>query len=318
MSPTSRRQFFLTAAAALATPSLAPGKVTLPMRTAFIDEGDFNILLARSNTERWHTLPIGQRIDKVAHALRGRPYVGFTLEIHDRIESPSVNFKGLDCWTFFEICLGFARMIGWRRKQHRPQDLLAEIERTRYRGGVCHGNYLDRIHYLAEWFFENEARGIATDITRELGGAQRMKGRKIQEMTILWKSYRYLRENPSLRAPMAESERKVAKLPVYYIPKSKVAAIEHKLKPGDIAGIVTHHDGGFCSHVGLITKLSSGKNHFFHASRDKKKVIVDSPLSQYLHRYKKHAGAIIARPLENANTITDTATYKRNLRKLGG
>jgi len=231
------------------------------MRTAFVGEDDFNILLARSNTERWHTLPIAQRIDKVAHALRGRPYVGFTLEIDDK----------------FETCLGFARMIGWRRKQHRPQDLLAEIERTRYRGGVCHGNYLDRIHYLAEWFFENEARGIATDITRELGGAQRVKDRKIQEMTVLWKSYRYLKNNPSLRAPMAESERKV-----------------------------------------LITKLNSGKNHFFHASRDKKKVIVDSPLSQYLHRYKKHAGAIIARPLENGNAITDTATYKRNLRKLGG
>ena len=32
-------------------------------------------------------------------------------EIDNRIEAPSVNFNGMDCWTFFEISLGFARML---------------------------------------------------------------------------------------------------------------------------------------------------------------------------------------------------------------
>jgi len=137
-------------------------------------------------------------------------------------------------------------------------------------------------------------------------------------MTILWKSYRYLKKNPSLRTPMAKHERDIAKLPVYFIPKTKVAKIEHKLRNGDIAGIVTHNDGGFCSHVGLITRTGDGKALFFHASRDYRKVVIDKTISGYLHKYKKHAGVIIARPWEVTRTVQDRNLYHRNLKKLGG
>lgn len=88
--------------------------------------------------------------------MQGTPYVGLTLEIDDHIESASVNFKGLDCWTFFETALGLARMFGQAKTRYEPSDLLREIEWTRYRGGQCHGNYLDRIHYLDEWFRDND------------------------------------------------------------------------------------------------------------------------------------------------------------------
>jgi|GEM_PF-6609400 len=115
------------------------------MSTVFRGERDFYAILKKAQRENWAALPIGDRIVRVGRELHGRPYEGFTLEIHDRIESPSVNLKGLDCWTFFEICLGFARMLGWKRPDYSPKNLLREIEFTRYRAGVCHGNYLDRI-----------------------------------------------------------------------------------------------------------------------------------------------------------------------------
>ncbi len=312
-----RRQFLPLLTAGLAPfPRLADARVTLPMRTAFKGQATFERILKKALAEGWQRLPVGERMTRVAVELRGKPYESWTLEIHDKIESPSVNFDGLDCWTFFEACLGFARMIGWKRERYTPENLLQEIEFTRYRGGVCTGDYLERIHYLAEWFFENEARGVAEDITRELGGAERIYGRKIQEMTVLWRSYRYLKNNPELRPRMAASEREVAKLPVYYIPKAKVARIEDKLKNGDIAGIATIHDGGFCSHVGQIIRTKDGVARFFHASRDSKKVIVDSSISDYLKRYSKHAGVIIARPLENSKTVTDPAEYRLNLARL--
>lgn len=318
-----QRRRFLTAAGAagaatVGLPSASRGAVKLPMATVFKGESDFRSITGRAISENWASLPIGPRMIKVARALHGRPYKGFTLEVHDRIESPSVNLHGLDCWTFFETCLGFARMLGWRRPSPQPADLLREIEFTRYRGGVCHGNYLDRIHYLAEWFVENEARGVADDITRDLGGADQIRGRKIQEMTVLWKSYRYLRENPGLRPAMAEHEQRIARLPVYYIPKDRVARIERKLRDGDIAGIATKHHGGFCSHVGLIVRTNDGVARFFHASRNYKRVVVDKSISGYLNSFSGHAGVIIARPKEVSATVTDRTAYLANLRKLTG
>ena len=85
-------------------------------------------------------------------------------------------------------------------------------------------------------------------------------------------------------------------MPVYMIPKSKVAGIESKLKNGDIIGIASHHDGGYCSHVGIIIKDEKGRARFMHASTTYKKVVIDSTISEYLYKFKKHAGILVARP----------------------
>jgi hypothetical protein len=170
------------------------------------------------------------------------------------------------------------------------------IELDRYRDGYCNGNYLSRIHYLAEWYADNERRGLISNPTRRLGGER--ISRKCTEMTNMWKHYRYLRNNPGLRRPMARIERQVSAMKVYHIPKHKVANIERHLENGDVVGITSAYDGGFCSHVGLIFKDRSGRARFMHASRDKRQVILDVPISDYLRRYRKHAGIIVGRPKE--------------------
>ena len=290
----------------------------LKLNRTFKGTDQFEKIVKKAVSNDWYKKPIGERIMACAHEMHGTPYVGFTLEIDNRIESPSVNLHGLDCWTFFEIALGMARMLELQKTSYHPNDLLREIEWTRYRSGVCNGNYLDRIHYLAEWFFEAEARGIATDITRELGQAQRLSNRKIQEMTVLWKSYRYLKHNPELRKPMAVHERRVARLPVYYIPRERVHLIESKLQNGDIMGIVTRHDGGFCSHVGLLSKGKDGVARLMHASRNYKRVVVDKSVSGYLKSFSSHLGLIVARPLARKQAVVDNSVYQSNLRKLTG
>ena len=319
---TSRRQF-------LASGTLTPLGLLFPTRGllagpqldlyhTFKGTDQFQKISNKAISKHWHKLPIGERIMVFAREMHGTPYVGFTLEIHDRIESPSVNLRGLDCWTFFETALGMARMVELQKPSYHPNDLLREIEWTRYRGGTCNGNYLDRIHYLAEWFFEAEARGIATDITRELGHSQRLSDRKIQEMTVLWKSYRYLKNNPSLRKPMAVHESRVARLPVDYIPREKVHLVEPKLQNGDILGIVTRHDGGFCSHVGLLSKGKDGVARLMHASRNYKKVVVDKSISAYLKSFSSHLGVMVARPRPRSEAIVNQSSYEKNLRKLTG
>ncbi|HUF63708.1 MAG TPA: N-acetylmuramoyl-L-alanine amidase-like domain-containing protein [Verrucomicrobiales bacterium] len=268
----------------------------LPLETTFRGRAKFERMEEKARSERWDRLALGDRVVRAGRELEGTPYKGFTLEIHDRIESPSVNLEGMDCWTFFETALGFARMLEHPRSDYGPEDLLREVEQTRYRDGVCHGNYLDRIHYLAEWYVDNERRGNLKDLTHDLGGI-RFVNRRCTEMTTLWRSYRYLRNNPSLREPMARLEARISKLPMEYVPTSQVKGIEGKLRNGDVIGIASKYQGGFCSHVGLAYRAPDGTTRLMHASSDAKRVIVDSPVHIYLKRYDKHAGILVGRPL---------------------
>ncbi|MGI8605042.1 MAG: N-acetylmuramoyl-L-alanine amidase-like domain-containing protein [Verrucomicrobiales bacterium] len=292
------------------------GAITLAKEKSFRGEARFLAVVAKAQRENWAAQPIGKRMVTIGRELAGTRYVGFTLEIDDRIECPSCNFDGLDCWTFFETVLGIARMLETPRPAYSWEDLLREIEWTRYRGGRCTGGYLERIHYLDEWFFDNFARGNVADITRQLPGAQRLHGRRSTEMTTLWRSYRYLRNNPSLRPRMKTIEQQVGNLPVYYVPKSNVRSIEPRLQDGDIIGIVTKYQGGVCSHVGLAARSSDGVLRFLHASRNYKKVLVDKQLSGYLADFSAHAGIMVARPLPVSQTIRDERVYKDRLAKL--
>ena len=207
---TSRRRFAQSILGASAVTLAGPARAAvnlLPLTTTFHGERKFNEVVAKAMKSGWRKYPIGHRMAVIAMELREVPYVGYTLEIDDKIECPSVNFNGLDCWTFFEAVLGLARMLERPKAAYSQEDLLREIEWTRYRGGKCSGGYLERIHYLNEWFMDNAARGNLNDLTRSLGGAEPLRGRESTEMTHLWKSYRYLRKNPSLRQGMAEVER---------------------------------------------------------------------------------------------------------------
>ncbi|MCB1086179.1 MAG: DUF1460 domain-containing protein [Verrucomicrobiae bacterium] len=293
-----------------------PEARTLPLEKTFVGKDRFDVIVAKALAENWRSLPIGERVVKFAREFHHVPYKSFTLEIDDHIEAPSVNLQGLDCWTFFETSLGLARMIAIEKPSYTPQDLLDQIRWTRYRGGQCTGDYLQRIHYLAEWYFENDARGVIDDLTRSFPGSQRIRDRKIQEMTVLWKSYRYLRENPELRSPMKTWESYVASLPVYQVPKTKVAGIEKNLQDGDVIGIATNQQGGYCSHVGLAVRTDDGVMRFMHASSNYKKVVIDKEISEYLASFRYHGGILVGRPLEIDRTEASPVAYQANLKAL--
>src|SRR3954466_1880829 len=114
----------------------------LPFSTVFKGRDKFDRLGNETRAGNWSSLPIGERTATVGRALLGTPYKSFTLEIDNRIEAPSVNLDGLDCWTFFESSLAFARMLNEPRENWTPQTMLKFIELDRYRGGKCDGGYL--------------------------------------------------------------------------------------------------------------------------------------------------------------------------------
>ena len=270
----------------------------LPFNTVFKGQEQFNRLVAKAKAGKWKGLPIGERTAAVGQALVGTRYKHFTLEIDNRIESPSVNFQGMDCWTFFEIALGFARMLNEPESNWTPERLLYYIELDRYRGGQCTGEYLSRLHYLEDWLYDNNRRGLVEDLTRDLGG--RTVPHSAREMSTGWRHYRYLAANRSLLGPLGRMEANVSSLPLYQIPKSQVAAIEPKLRSGDIIGVISRDRNGLYStaHVGLALRTSDGVLHFMHASSPSNygRVVIDDELSKYLYRYRSDSGILVGRP----------------------
>ena len=272
----------------------------LPMETVFQGRARFDNLISqiKSKAAQIRALSIGQRVCWFGQVLVGTPYKGFTLEIHDHIEAPSVNLTGLDCWTFFEVALAFSRMIEEPVEQWTAESLLRYIEMDRYWGGRCDGTYLSRLHYLEDWLHDNNQRGLVRDLTRSLGGIP--VSNSATEMTNNWKKYRYMRSNPELRGGISDLESRLRRQPLVMIPKSRVPGIEDRLQNGDIIGIVGRDGDGYgTSHVGMAYRAQDGVLHFMHASAPSNygKVVIDSRLSDYLEKYRTHAGIMVARPV---------------------
>jgi len=300
----SRSRYLIALVTALALGFAAPPDVrasedgSLPAGTVFKGRDKFDQLVARAERENWRALPIGERTARVGRALLGTPYVNYTLEIDDRIEAPSANFSGLDCWTFYEVSLAFARMLRVKDGDYRPEDLLGLIELERYRDGRCTGSFLSRMHFLEDVFADNERRGYGVNPTREMGGVP--LHRDITEMTSAWRSYRYLRNNPSLLPGMERIQERVSGLPVYHIPRDRVAAAERYIQSGDIIAITSRDKSGYTSHVGLAVRMADGV-HFMHATSKRskgRKVVLDTRISEYLRTSSDHYGIVVFRPAD--------------------
>jgi len=272
----------------------------LPWPTVFKGEAKFRNLCTEAKRGNWASLPIGDRTTKFGMALCGTAYENYTLEIDDRIESPSVNFGALDCWTFYEASLAMARLVKNPPSLWSREALLHYIELERYRDGRCDGTYVSRMHHLEEVFANNERRGLGRNVTSSLGGIPVRRRVKYMQTQTAVRSSRYLRNNPSMVSQMATIEDQISTLPVSYIPNSKVAAIESKIQDGDVLAIVTDWHSTYTSHVGLA-KRDGSTCRFMHATSSRSKgrqCLVDVRISQYLREKSANIGLIVFRPGE--------------------
>jgi hypothetical protein len=270
---------------------------SLPLSTLFRGQSRFYALAAEAERQNWRTLPLGERIIAVAKSFLGTHYLNYTLEIDDHIEAPSVDMDGLDCWTFFEISVGFARMLEMKSGNYTPSDLLGMIELDRYRGGRCDGSYTSRLHFLEDWIYDNERRGLVKNLSVALGGVP-MRGRYLTEMSHHWRESRYMRHNVALVPQIAAIEQRIASRTIYHIPRERVSQSESKIRSGDVICITGRGPEGFTEHVGLAYRDGVGVVHFMHASKDARRVVIDVPIHQYVYRYHRFAGIMVVRPLD--------------------
>src|SRR4029077_1865997 len=180
-------------------------------------------IVDKAQSEKWRTLPIGELIGKIAMELKDTPYVGFPLEVPRDTERCVVNLTGLDCVTFFEDSLCMARML--KHGKHSPEDLIEEVQLTRYRGGKM-GDFTTRLHYTTDWFVDNEQKGVVKILTPQLPGAQPFT-QKVGIMSQHPEHYRQLAAHPELLRDIQVSEDKINARSLMYLPMDKLEAAEH-------------------------------------------------------------------------------------------
>ena len=277
---------------AISRPDPVPARDRDP--NVFAGQETFEQLLVLGRERAWRELPIGERIGAIGMALRQTPYVAATLELYEDREVCSVNLRGLDCVTFLESSLAFARML--RRGGRTSEALLAEVTFTRYRGGRL-TDYVSRLHYLSDWFFDNAHKGVVRLTTRELPGATRFI-KRVNFMSTHPAAYRQLKASPDQVAKIVLVEAEINARLTHYLPREKVAAAQRLLLTGDIIGITTTIDGLDCAHSGVCYRDEAGVPRLLHASTARNAVVLDEDLATYVASVRTHSGVMVARPIE--------------------
>ena len=167
----------------------------------------------------------GDLLGAIGERLVGTPYEPHTLEIPGS-ERLVINLEALDCVTFVENVLVMAR-LAWAAPPalvDDPERFAAayrrELTAIRYRGGNLDG-YPSRLHYFSEWIADNDAMGLVTAVSRELGGVEDES--PIDFMSTHPDAYRQLADAGAL-AQITAMEARLAAVPRHYLPEHGIAA----------------------------------------------------------------------------------------------
>ena len=237
--------------------------------------------------------PIGDVIASIGKSFLGTEYVAHTLE-KGKTETLVINLTGLDCTTFLENALTFARCI--KEKKTTFKDYEKELTTIRYRNGKIN-QYPSRLHYFSDWIYNNESKGIIKNVSKEIGGEPLRFN--VDFMTTHPDSYVELKENPKFIPIIRKQEESINSREYFYIPKEKVAQVEKGIHNGDLIAITSNVKGLDINHVGVAVKLDDGRIHFMHAPNVGYKVqIVGIPLADYLAKIKTDTGIIVLRATE--------------------
>lgn len=237
--------------------------------------------------------PINEVVAEIGKSFLNTEYVAHTLE-KEGDERLVINLTGLDCTTFLETSLTFARCI--KKGKTSFQDYQNELTFIRYRDGKL-DKYPSRLHYFSDWIYNNQQKGIVKDITEEIGGKP-IKF-KVNFMSENPKFYKQLQDNPAFIPIIKKQEEEINSRQYYYIPENDIEKVESKIQSGDIITLTTSDKGLDIGHVGIALKMDDGRIHFLHAPLVGSKVqITATPLSDYAKKIKKHTGIIVLRVLE--------------------
>lgn len=250
-----------------------------------VDETIFSQKMKISNAETK-----AQTALVIAKSFLGKPYKAGTLEGNND-EQLICNLRDFDCSTFVESVT--AMTLTKYSDKPTYKNYQNELKKLRYRNGEING-YASRLHYFREWIIQTEEKNIAKDVTNLVGGEKLVK--EINFMTTHRELYPNLKDENEFKVVKA-NQKILNQYDFYFIPKTKVSKIENQIKDGDIIAITSTVGGLDFNHEGFAIR-QNGRLYLLHASYEQKKVIIsDEPLSDYLARIKKHSGITVLRLL---------------------
>jgi hypothetical protein len=234
-------------------------------------------------------MPIGDAIAALGRTFVGATYTPGTLELEGP-ERLIVNLRELDCVTYIESVLAMIRILRAGTPDYASYQ--RELVRIRYRDGTLAG-YPSRLHYFSEWIANNEAKGVVTDITRELGGG--VQPGPLGFMSANRESYRQLGD-AEVAAEIGRIEAELSGRERYYIPQGSIAAVERGIQDGDIIAATSTLDGLDVAHTGFALWVN-GRLHLMHAPLVGSVVeISEQPLAVRIQRISAQDGIMVARP----------------------
>ncbi len=253
-----------------------------------ICKSKFEFAVSKNLSEK----PIGDVLVEIGKTFLGLDYEAFTLE-KGETEQLVIHLTGLDCYTFFESSLVFARCI--KKGKTTFEAYQKELENIRYRGGKIN-DYPSRLHYASDWLYDNDKRGNVKDITKQIGGMEFSK--QINFMSSNSDLYKQLKNNPKFVQAMRTIEDSINSRNYYYIPENFIECVEDSIQNGDIILLTASADGLDISHTGMAVKMDDGRIHFMHAPlRGKKLQITAQPLADYVKIIDRHTGIMVGRVL---------------------
>lgn len=228
----------------------------------------------------------GEKIIQIAKSFLGRPYVAGTLEKEP--EQLIVNFSELDCTTFVESVLALSQ------RNTSFEDYTQNLRLLRYRRGIV--LYTERLHYIADWIYENQKRGILKDVTSEMPGSKPLT-LSLSFMSTHPNAYSALKGHSERISTIRDVETAINKRNIYsYLPKENMKQAASSIKNGDIIVFVTSIKGLDVTHMGIAYWRKNGDLTFIHASSLAKKVIINQcSLQEYLKTQKSCKGLWILR-----------------------
>lgn len=236
------------------------------------------------------SLPLHELLIETARFFIGTPYVASTLEKEP--EELVVNLREMDCTTFVENVIALSRTL----QDTTPsfEIFCHHLQQLRYREGRI-ADYTDRLHYMTDWIYENDRRGIVKDVNQAIGGQPLPL--HLSFISTHPDSYKQLKNHPDRVQKMADKEKEINARSYFYLPKDGLNVCETGIEDGDIVCFVTTLKGLDVTHVGIACRIG-GELTFIHASSIAKKVIVNpKSLPLYTEEIQTNKGVLVARPL---------------------
>lgn len=228
------------------------------------------------------------RITAIARFFLETPYVASTLDIEGD-EQLVINLREMDCTTFVEYVLTLALCTA--NEQDNFNGFTQHLTSIRYINGIIDG-YPSRLHYFTDWLINNQQKGILKIVSDSIGDAPLILD--INFMSSHAHLYKQL-INEQFLDDVKAREAQISNYQMKYIPKNSIDKIEHLIHDGDVIALVTNVKGLDVSHVGLAIH-QNGRLHFIHASSTEKKVVItNEPLHQFLMPQKRIDGILVGR-----------------------